>query len=380
MPLSSTQRVAKTVLDKETNARFWAQTGYKPGQKLDPVHNPIDKSMSKVWLDIFAKVKAEDAAGKLVLTYNNRAVEQHLDAAAAASSAALGHMNNADAAAAAGQPAIAAEAIAAAAQAHQAAHDAMQVAAAMQPPTVSPQVAQVAATEAAQIADQPAPPPLNLPPQHAGNSVAARPARPLEFFNALEAELDAGKPQTVSDHLDVAAATAAPARAASVHHVAQHMPKPTSSLSSDTIAQIRAEANAQALQQMTGDHPTSWIGVANMPDGTWTAVQLPSREALDGWYGELTNHPDTFTYAAAFDMTTGDEPINELFGSGQAIPVNVTVDHAQAPELPLPQEPPSAPVVAAKGAGIGAAAALGAVAVAGVAMAFAGRGKKKGRR
>ena len=75
------------MLDHETDARFWAQTNYRPGQKLDAA-NPTDRAMMKVWSDIFAKVKREDDAGRLVLTYNHPAVEHHLDEAVAAGAVA----------------------------------------------------------------------------------------------------------------------------------------------------------------------------------------------------------------------------------------------------------------------------------------------------
>ena len=84
---SSTQKAAASMIDKETDARFWAQTGYKVGQKLDTA-NPTDRAMAKIWADIWNKVKAEDAAGRLVLTFNHPAVEHHLDNAAAAHDAA----------------------------------------------------------------------------------------------------------------------------------------------------------------------------------------------------------------------------------------------------------------------------------------------------
>lgn len=56
------------ILAQETNVRFWHQTGYKPLQALDPT-NPTDRKMASVWMDIWARVNAEDAAGVLVLTH-----------------------------------------------------------------------------------------------------------------------------------------------------------------------------------------------------------------------------------------------------------------------------------------------------------------------
>ena len=57
----------RIILIRETNERFWHQTGYKPNQMLDP-SNPNDRRMARVWLDIYARVSAEDKAGKLVTT------------------------------------------------------------------------------------------------------------------------------------------------------------------------------------------------------------------------------------------------------------------------------------------------------------------------
>jgi len=43
-------------LYQETNRRFWDQTGYKPGQKLD-MSDPTDREMAKVWMDILGAVR-----------------------------------------------------------------------------------------------------------------------------------------------------------------------------------------------------------------------------------------------------------------------------------------------------------------------------------
>ena len=40
----------------ETDAQFWAQTHYKPGQKLDP-HDPTDRKMISVWIDLYRRVR-----------------------------------------------------------------------------------------------------------------------------------------------------------------------------------------------------------------------------------------------------------------------------------------------------------------------------------
>lgn len=83
MAVSSTQQTANLVIDKETDARFWAQTGYKPGIKLD-MSIPTDRTQALVWNAIHAQVVAEDQAGKLRLTYNHPTVQQGIANAKAA--------------------------------------------------------------------------------------------------------------------------------------------------------------------------------------------------------------------------------------------------------------------------------------------------------
>ena len=124
------------VLDAETDARFWAQTGYKPGQKLDP-HDPTDKAMEPVWKDIFAKVKREADAGKLVTTYDHPAVTQHLADAHVHDQETIAHL---DAAATSPDLATAQQHVAAAATSASLSAQKASAAAAQQPPTASPQL------------------------------------------------------------------------------------------------------------------------------------------------------------------------------------------------------------------------------------------------
>src|SRR6185295_7793039 len=74
---------SRDVLNKETDARFWAQTHYKVGQKLDP-NSAADRAYVKTWLDTFHKVEAEDQTGHLVTTYDHPDVVANLEAAKAA--------------------------------------------------------------------------------------------------------------------------------------------------------------------------------------------------------------------------------------------------------------------------------------------------------
>ena len=146
--------ISRDILNQETNARFWAQTGYKPGQRLDP-NNSLDKAKMPVWMDIFRKVQAEANAGTLVTTYDLPEVAQSLADAEVASTVAAVHV---DAATKAPDPATAQQHVEAAAVATQVSSQKLNEAARNQPPTVSPQLEQDAARQAAQN-----PPPPTAP-------------------------------------------------------------------------------------------------------------------------------------------------------------------------------------------------------------------------
>jgi hypothetical protein len=88
-------------LNAETDARFWAGTSYKPGQKLSP-NDPLDKPMIAVWTKMRANLAAQDKAGTLVLTYKHPAVAQPLAQAEAVAAVADSHEAQGEAAAHAG--------------------------------------------------------------------------------------------------------------------------------------------------------------------------------------------------------------------------------------------------------------------------------------
>jgi hypothetical protein len=56
-----TERSPAQELDDATDQRFWATTGYKPGQKLNP-HDPHDRKMINAWLRIRYEVAQQYAA------------------------------------------------------------------------------------------------------------------------------------------------------------------------------------------------------------------------------------------------------------------------------------------------------------------------------
>lgn len=146
--------ISRDILNREVDARFWAQTGHKPGQRLDP-NNPLDKAKIPVWNDIFRKVKAEADAGTLVTTYDRPEVAQPLADAQVANTVAALHV---DAAAKASDPTTAQQHTAAAVTATQVSSQKLSEAAANQPPTVSPKLEHEAARAVAKT-----PPPPHAP-------------------------------------------------------------------------------------------------------------------------------------------------------------------------------------------------------------------------
>lgn len=133
------------VLDAETDARFWASTGYKPGQHLDP-NDPTDRAMEPVWKDIYAKVKRDANAGTLVTTYDQPAVAQHLADARAHDQDTIAHL---DTAAKAPDAATAQQHVHAAAMSANLSTQKTSAAAAHQPSTASPQLMKEASQDAA---------------------------------------------------------------------------------------------------------------------------------------------------------------------------------------------------------------------------------------
>jgi hypothetical protein len=331
---TSTQAKSSAVLDRETDARFWAQTHYRVGERLNPADS-TDRAMMKVWLDIYAKVNREDKAGRLVLTYNHPAVEQHLGDAQFAMEAAAAHL---DAAANEPDPVRAQQHAEAAAAATTTASAANQAAAALQPPTVSPVVVSAAAHEAAHVAAVPPPVPVveHLPPEHpAVVSIAAQPVLPPEIATAPPAAPPpSSAPPPPGQQLAVAQAVSAPAVAVSVHEAAQARadqgaPPPAGTLPAQTIAEIRDIAVAIA-EQTAG----AIVGVTCAPDQRWSWLVFPSSSAADDWYGTLTDASETFLYAAYFDKTNGDvwpAPLNEVFGTGKVVTVTAHVDPPARP-------------------------------------------------
>ncbi len=117
---------------QETDVRFWTQTHYKPGHKLDP-NNPADQMMLPLYMQILHQVQEEDRTGHLVLTFLDPAVTQAINDAALAHDVATTHV---EAAAAEPDPAAADQHVEAAAAAAAVQAVKLAEAAATQPPPV----------------------------------------------------------------------------------------------------------------------------------------------------------------------------------------------------------------------------------------------------
>lgn len=381
MPMSSTQRVAQTVLNKETDARFWAQTGYRPGQKLDP-SNPTDKAMTRVWLDIYAKVKAEDAAGKLALTYNHPQVEQHLNDAAVANQAAATHL---DAAATAPDPATAASHEQAAQAASTIGQQSAAQAAAYQPPTASPAVAQAASAEAHAAAGQ-------VPPRGVVVFPVGHPAHGHPHAQPAHPDLAATAPRPgrwqpprgAMDHLALAQAGSAPKRSGDAYAA---WPRPHWAYSDYQHAAddlFASSGNAAAVVAFDQD------GVAP------AVVPFPDSASASSAYDQATNAPMDRWYIALYDRAKSAEPngrVDETYLGGLAVEHTTTVEHTtervtEAPVLPpivLPS--PAAIAPSAKPSRTAEYVAIGAAVAATLGLVFMAmrgsttvRARSRGRR
>lgn len=357
-----------STLNQETNARFWAQTGYKPGHKLDD-NDPSDRAMRKAWMDVYAKVRAEDQAGALHLSYNNPDVKQGLSDAHVAHEMVVQHL---DAAAKEPDPTTADEHVRAAATANSILLGSLRNAQKQQLPTVSPEVVHEAAKDATAGAGMPPPRPPKISPRHpASSSPSAKPALPEggSTTGAHGERVQVFAPQTAREHHAVAQAGAAPQVAADAHH--GH--RVASSVHSRAINGARALAHARRAAIGHG-----YVGFAIMPNGSRIEQTFPSREALRAWYDGLAHRTREFVYVAAFEPDV-DEP-TDLFGDADVVaavepqlaelgppPATAPQDAPALPPVASPQVPPggllakdSTLKIVAIGAGIAAAVGLAA--------------------
>lgn len=270
---------ARGLLDKEADARFWSQTHYKPGQRLDP-KDPTDAKMIPLWLDIYGKVKGEYDAGKLVLTYNHPVVAQNLADAEVADKVAAMHL---DAAASSPDPQAAQQNAAAAATAAQVSAEKTREAAAAQPPTVSPPLAKEAAKRASA--------------EHHPSPVGR-------------------------DQLAQVQARGAAGRAAEVHH--RRHGRPRSTVSPQRIREHRARA-----AQVAHAAGAPYVLVIEHPDGTLDHRAFATRAELEAEYAKIAELHGQYRYVAAFDV-----------GASPTAPVvdSVGVPAAEHAEMPPPPD------------------------------------------
>lgn len=330
-----------TIVDQETDARFWAQSKYKPGHKLDP-KDPTDAKMIPIWMDIYKKVKAEDAAGKLVLTYNHPVVAQHLADAHVADKAAAMHL---DAAATAPDPQTAQQNIAAAATAAQVASQKTREAAQLQPPTVSPQLAHAAAQASDERTAM-----LKMTNKLFWESTGYKPGQKLDpknpqdvkmmpvwmrIFEQVQRERLAQKPPSARDQLAQEQAKSAGHRAADVHRDHRHRRPVRSAVHPDTIKDFRVTATRLAHEASARSGIGSpFVIVIQHPDGTTGQQMFASRAELDAEYGKISEPHDQYKYVAAFDLAA--HPAAPIYDS-VGIPA---AEHADVP----PPAPPSSEV------------------------------------
>jgi hypothetical protein len=174
---------------RETDTRFWAQAKYKIGRKLDP-HDPADAAYIPVWNAIYAQVAAEQRAhGWPTPTHRSDAVAGPLSAAAAASARAEQHAHAAADATGAGAGAARDQHLAAAELAHEEAHAHAAVAAAAQPPSVSPEVVREAGMRAEHGIPTSAPP--NLSDEQRRELARQAIAKVLEVQNSIKRAMGA---------------------------------------------------------------------------------------------------------------------------------------------------------------------------------------------
>jgi hypothetical protein len=331
--------VSKSLLNQETDARFWAQTHYKIGKPLD-LRDVTDRSMAKIWQDILLTVQKEDREHRLRVTFNDPEVVALLRDAVHATDATKAHI----AAAAIAPDAKTADGhIRAATDASAAAGSAARGAAARQPPTVSPIVVQASADESARALGQPLPPPVvwQLPPDHpAMASPAARPELPVQ---AIVQPLPLGTPSPhapalapdtspppARDVLAEAKAREAPAVAVAVHedHARTRRgrspaPTPAGTTPPKALAALRGGA-----QDVARKAPADFVGVTLSPANDWVVSTFPDASSAAAWYGDFTNAPTAFQYAAYYDKTddaSWPSPVEETLGTREEIPVRVQV-------------------------------------------------------
>jgi hypothetical protein len=338
--LAAHKPTPRSILQRETDARWWA-LGYKPGQKLDP-NDPQDAKMIPAWNDIYAKVQAEDAAGKLVLTYNNPVVAQKISDAQAADQAAAAHLDTA-----AANPQAAPEHISLAAIAAQVSAQSTREAAQLQPPSVSPKIAHQAARQSdprallIQATYRAFWQQTHFRPGHQLDPRDPQDARMIPIWLQIYAQLEhahhAVAPPTGRAQIAQEQAKSAGHRAEEVHrHHRQRRQPVRSTMKPGTVQDFRGQA-AQAAHQAGAPFVLTFLH----PDGTPDQQTFASRAELDAAYARLADQHDQYKYVAAFDLKADPSaPIHDSVGIPAAEHVETGAADAGSELSPTPDATP----------------------------------------
>ena len=350
-PAPAAAHASRDIIDRETDHRFWAQTGYRPNQKLNP-NDPQDAKMIPVWLAIYKQVQAEDAAGKLVLTYNNPVVAQNIADAHVADQVAVQHI---DAAAQAPDQATQQQHVEAATQAAQVSAQKTAEAAQLQPASVPPPVAH-------QVARQADPQAIlvrdtyrafwrttHYKVGHPLNPHDPNDARWIPTWLAIYQQVQQAHGLVQPPIPPTAQAQLAQTQAANVGHrvEAQHRHRKhhgpvRSSMHPDSLHAYRKQA-----RELAHGAGGQFVLVTVGPDGTPTQHVFGSRAELDQAYTQIADQHDQ-KYVAAFDLAASPhKPVVDSVGVAAAehveTPPSGPTAGAPADSAGAPDEGPAAP-------------------------------------
>lgn len=320
------------LISDETDARYWAQAGVKPGSKLDP-RNPQDRELIKKWLEINKQVKAEDAAGNLKITASNPHVQANLAAAKAAHDEAAAHI---DAASTTKDPQAVDDHHTAAAQAaHRARHHALE-AAKVQPPTVTfitaKQISDDVGGKHAIVQEtfrrqslQTGQALRQLDPRNPDDAAAIQHWQQI-YAQVVNEHAAVAAPPTGHDQLALQQARAAQEHVAAVHHHHHHREggQIQSAVSPRTLRHYRHTALALARAA----HGV-FVMVIVGPDGTPHSQVFATRVELVAAYEEFSTARDQYRYVGAFDLAASP---------GAAVTEAVGTPAVEHVETPMPSE------------------------------------------
>jgi hypothetical protein len=201
----------------EADARFWAQTGYQPGKRLDP-HNALDAKMIPAWQSIYAEVLRLYEAGILAWTYNDPTMIGMINDAAAHSAGVVGALDVAHSASPAAP--VHADALKTAGAHHDAAQAITKAAGSQLPKSaLHPPVVAAAHRAAADVAANP-PPIASVADVGKAMQIASAPQHAADVLAAQGLTFDAGGWPVFNAPGSTQAAPAASAERGSRHEAA----------------------------------------------------------------------------------------------------------------------------------------------------------------